>query len=86
MPSAFLGRGADSRPASGTGYFGGNYDSLKETYILRDGLMHSDQATIPTGWRRMGNYLQANSILYDPVYMSEPYSTMMWVSDTTLHG
>jgi len=36
----------------------------------------------------MGNYLQATSILYDPVYMTEPYirRTMMWVSDATSHG
>ena len=59
---------------------------LKETYIRRDGLMHSDRATIRTRWRRMGDYLQATSILYDPVYMTEPYvrSTMMWVSDPNM--
>jgi hypothetical protein len=59
---------------------------LKETYIRRDGLMHSDQATIRTRWRRMGNYLQATSILYDPVYMTEPYvrSSMMWVNDPNM--
>src|SRR5207249_12132449 len=27
---------------------------LKETYIRRSGLMHSDQATVRTRWRRMG--------------------------------
>jgi hypothetical protein len=59
---------------------------LKETYIRRDGLMHSDRATIRTRWRRMGNYLQATSILYDPVYMTEPYvrSSMMWVYDPNM--
>jgi hypothetical protein len=59
---------------------------LKETYIRRNGLMHSDRATVRTRWRRMGDYLQATSILYDPVYMTEPYvrSTMMWVNDPTM--
>ena len=48
--------------------------------------MHSDQATIRTRYRRMGDYLQATSIVYDPVMMTEPYvrSTMMWVLDPAL--
>ncbi|MSO81858.1 MAG: hypothetical protein EXQ53_00980 [Acidobacteria bacterium] len=59
---------------------------LKEAYIRRSGLMHSDRATVRTRWRRIGNYLQATSILYDPVYLAEPYarSTMMWVYDSGL--
>ena len=59
---------------------------LKEAYIRRDGLMRSDRATVRTRWRRMGEYLQATSILYDPVFMTEPYirSTMMWVNDPSL--
>ena len=32
---------------------------LKETYIRRNGLMHSDRATIRTRRRRIGEYLQA---------------------------
>ena len=53
---------------------------LKEAYIRRSGLMRSDKATVRTRWRMVGDYLQATSILYDPVYQSEPYvrSTMMW--------
>jgi hypothetical protein len=56
---------------------------LKEAYIRRTGLMRSDKAVVRTRWRRMGNYLQATSILYDPVYLAEPYirTTMMWVAD-----
>ncbi len=56
---------------------------LKEAYIRRGGLMRSDQSVVRTRWRRMGDYLQATSILYDPVYLSEPYirTTMMWVND-----
>ncbi len=59
---------------------------LKEAYIRRSGLMRSDKATVRTRWRRVGNYLQATSILYDPVYLAEPYvrSTMMWVHDPTM--
>ena len=59
---------------------------LKETYIRRAGLMRSDQATVRTRWRRVGNVLQATSILYDPVYMTEPYirSSMMWQYDPAM--
>jgi hypothetical protein len=59
---------------------------LKETYVRRSGVMRSDRSTVRTRWRRIGNYLQATSILYDPVHMAEPYprSTMMWVYDPAL--
>jgi hypothetical protein len=59
---------------------------LKEAYMRRSGIMRSDRATVRTRWRRMGNYLQATSILYDPVYQAEPYirSSMMWVYDPGL--
>jgi hypothetical protein len=59
---------------------------LKEAYMRRTGVMRSDKATVRTRWRRIGNYLQATSILYDPVQMTEPYvrSTMMWIYDPAL--
>jgi hypothetical protein len=59
---------------------------LKEAYIRRSGLMRSDKAVVRTRWRRIGNFLQATSILYDPVLMSEPYirTTMTWVNDPNL--
>ena len=59
---------------------------LKEAYIRRSGLMRSDRATVRTRWRRIGNYLQATVIMYDPIYLVEPYirSTMMWVNDPAL--
>jgi hypothetical protein len=59
---------------------------LKEAYMRRTGVMRSDKATTRTRWRRIGNYLQATSILYDPVYMTEPYirSSMMWIYDPAL--
>ena len=37
---------------------------LKEAYIRRSGLMRSDQATVRTRWRMIGDYLQAT---VDPV-------------------
>jgi hypothetical protein len=59
---------------------------LKEAYIRRTGLMRSDLATVRTRWRRIGNYLQATVIIYDPINMSEPYirSSMMWAYDPAL--
>ena len=59
---------------------------LKETYIRRSGLMRSDRSVVRTRWRRMGNYLQATSILYDPVNFTEPYvrSSIIWVYDPAL--
>jgi hypothetical protein len=59
---------------------------LKEAYLRRSGVMRSDLATVRTRWRRIGNYLQATTITYDPVSLTEPYvrSTMMWVNDPEL--
>jgi len=56
---------------------------LKEGYIRRSGLMRSDQTVSRTRWRRMGDFLQATVIMYDPVYLAEPYirTTMMWMAD-----
>ncbi|MBM3818336.1 MAG: hypothetical protein FJW14_04840 [Acidimicrobiia bacterium] len=59
---------------------------LKEAYLRRWGIMRSDRAVVRNRWKRMGDYLQATSILYDPVYMAEPYirTTMMWIDDPNL--
>jgi hypothetical protein len=59
---------------------------LKETYIRRTGLMHSDQTTVRWRWRRVGNYLQLTTIIYDPVYLAEPYirSSTMFVNDPAM--
>jgi hypothetical protein len=56
---------------------------VKEAYIRRTGLMRSDKTTVRTRWRRIGNYLQLTVILYDPIYLAEPYirSSMMWIND-----
>jgi hypothetical protein len=60
---------------------------LKETYIRRWGPMRSDQSTIRYRWKRMGNYLRATVIIYDPVYLSEPYirTSLFWVLDPDLY-
>ena len=60
---------------------------VKEAYLRRSGLMQSDQAVVRTRWRRMGDYLQATDIIYDPVMLAEPYirSTMMWVNDPSMN-
>jgi hypothetical protein len=59
---------------------------LKETYIRRSGLMRSDRSVVRSRWRRMGDFLQITSILYDPVLMTEPYirTTMTWIADPAL--
>ncbi len=59
---------------------------VKEAYIRRWGIMRSDQTTVRTYWRRIGDYLQATVIMYDPIYLSEPYirSSMMWTDDPTM--
>jgi hypothetical protein len=59
---------------------------IKENYIRRSGLMRSDKTTVRTRWRRIGDYLQATVIMYDPVLLADPYirSTMMWIHDPAL--
>lgn len=59
---------------------------LKETYIRRSGPMRSDQTTVRTRWKRIGNYLRATVITYDPVYLEEPYvrTSLFWVNDPDL--
>ena len=60
---------------------------LKEAYLRRWGIMRSDQAVVYTRWRRIGEYLQATSILYDPIALTAPYirTTMMWVNDPNMN-
>ena len=54
---------------------------LKEAYIRRWGPMRSDRATVRYRWKRLGNYLRATVIIYDPVYLAEPYvrTSLFWV-------
>ena len=85
----------ENAPHTWSGFTTGEWDGdvlvtttthLKEAYMRRTGVMRSDKATMRTRWRRIGNYIQATSVLYDPVYWAEPYvrSTMMWVYDPAL--
>jgi hypothetical protein len=57
----------------------------KEAHMRQYQVMYSDQATVRTRWRRIGDYLQATVIIYDPVYLAEPYirSANTWVEDPT---
>jgi hypothetical protein len=59
---------------------------LKEAYIRRTGLMRSDQTTVRTRWRRIGDYLQLTTIMYDPIYLSEPYirSALMYINQPSM--
>jgi hypothetical protein len=59
---------------------------LKEAYIRRWGPMRSDQATVRTRWKRLGNYLRATVIIYDPIYLAEPYvrTSLFWALDPGL--
>jgi len=59
---------------------------LKEAYIRRWGPMRSDQATVRIRYKRIGSYLRATVIIYDPVYLAEPYirTSLFWVNDPDL--
>lgn len=59
---------------------------LKEAYIRRWGPMRSDQATVRIRYKRIGEYLRATVIIYDAIYMSEPYvrTSLFWVLDPAL--
>lgn len=46
---------------------------LKEGWIRRNGVPRSDKATISTHIMRHGNYLTVAVVIYDPVYLSEPF-------------
>ena len=59
---------------------------LKEAYMRRWGPMRSDKSIVRTRWKRIGNYLRSTVIVYDPVYMAEPYvrTNLIWVLDPEL--
>ena len=46
---------------------------LKEGYLRRNGLPRSDKATLTEHWIRNGDYLTVVTIVYDPVYLTEPF-------------
>jgi len=48
-------------------------DHLKEGWIRRNGVPRSDKATVTTRLLRHGNYLTVVILVYDPVYLTEPF-------------
>jgi hypothetical protein len=46
---------------------------LKEGYLRRNGLPRSDNATLSERWFRNGDFLTVLTIIYDPVYLTEPF-------------
>jgi hypothetical protein len=46
---------------------------LKEGYLRRNGLPRSDKATLSERWIRNGDFLTVMTIIYDPVYLTEPF-------------
>ena len=46
---------------------------LKEAQLIRNGTDRSDQATITEHWIRHGKYLTDTIVVYDPVWLAEPY-------------
>ena len=60
-----------------TGKFEGNMlttftDHIKEGWIRRNGIHHSDEATMVEHWFRHGNVLTVATLVTDPVYLTEP--------------
>ena len=52
---------------------------LKLGFIQRNGVAHSDRATMREHFFRHGNYLSVATIVNDPVYLSEPFiRTSSW--------
>jgi len=45
---------------------------LKEEYLKRNGVFHSDELTLVQHLIRRGNYLTWITVAYDPVYLTEP--------------
>jgi hypothetical protein len=57
-------------------------DHVKYAYLRRVGIPHSDQATMAQHWMRHGDTLTITVIVYDPVYLTEPYiRTANWQLD-----
>ena len=57
---------------------------LKENYIRRWGPMRSDESTVRIRFKRFSpEYLRATVIIYDPIFMAEPYvrTSLIWLHD-----
>jgi hypothetical protein len=46
---------------------------LKEYFIRRNGVPRSEKATVIEHWYRHGDYMTIATIIYDPVYLTEPF-------------
>ena len=61
-------------------------DHLREGWLRRNGLDRSDDATISTHIMRHGKYLTVAVIVYDPVYLAQPFiRTTDYVADPQQH-
>jgi hypothetical protein len=72
----------DAAPHTWAGFSTGRWEGdmltiktthLKEGYVRRNGLPRSDKATLTEHWMRHGDVLTAATIVYDPVYLTEPF-------------
>jgi hypothetical protein len=45
---------------------------IKEGWVRRNGVHHSDQATMVEHWMRHGDHLTVMTVVTDPVYLTEP--------------
>jgi hypothetical protein len=48
-------------------------DHIKMGYLRRNGIPTSDETTVTEHWMRHGNTLTVSVIVYDPIYLTEPY-------------
>ena len=57
---------------------------LKENYIRRNGIPASDKRTFTEHWVRHGNYLTIQTVITDPVILTEPLvRSQTWILDPT---
>ncbi|HEY7390346.1 MAG TPA: hypothetical protein VH640_17655 [Bryobacteraceae bacterium] len=55
---------------------------LKKSYLRRNGLPRSDQATFTEHWVRHGNYLTVTTVVTDPAFLTEPLvRSQTWLLD-----
>ncbi len=73
---------SESAPHTWAGFSTGRWEGdmltiktthLKEGYVRRNGLPRSDTATLTEHWMLYGDVLTVATIVYDPVYLTEPF-------------
>ena len=74
-------RGPASRRRAGTATRSTVFTThLKAGWLQRNGVAHSDRATMTERFIRHGNHLMVVSIVDDPIYLEEPFvRTTNWV-------